>query len=153
MTKLPHASDSAVQRAAECSLRELIQVLVNCTLTPETLDLGGGVKINIDGISRDERILCEIYSRIGRLKSAQSDKVATDMLKLLLAEKTLGGQWRKIICLADADAALSFQGRTWLGAAVRNFGFELHVVDVSPDVRASLLAAQAKQIMINPPGG
>ena len=153
MTNTPHASDSAVQRAAECSVRELIQVVVDCSLAPETLDLGAGVKINIDGISRDKRILCEIYSRIGRLKSAQSDKVAADMLKLMLAEKALGGPWRKIICLADADAAKSFQGRTWLGAAVRGFGFELHVVDVPPDVRSGLLAAQAKQIMVNPPGG
>ena len=153
MKKFPHASDSSTQRIAECSLRELIEVLVDSTLTPETLNLGEGVRVNIDGISREKRILCEIYSRIGKLKSSQSDKVATDILKLMLVERTLGGQWRKIICLADLDAARSFQGHTWLGATVRQFGFEIHVVDLPPSIRSSLLAAQAKQIMVNPPGG
>jgi len=153
MTKLPHASDSTAQRSAECSLRDLVSVSLNCSLSPQTIDLGAGIKINVDGINRDSRILCEVYSRIGRLKSAQSDKVAADMVKLMLAEKTLGGSWRKIICLADAEAAKSFQGRTWLGASARAFGFEIHVVDLPLDVRSSLLAAQAKQVMVNAPGG
>ena len=93
MPKTPHASDSTEQRSAEVALRELINVTLGCTLHPETLDLGSGVKINVDGIDRSNRMLCEVYSRIGRLKGSQPDKVAGDMLKLMLAERMLGGTW------------------------------------------------------------
>jgi hypothetical protein len=148
-----HASDSTEQRSAEIALRELINIALDCELNPETLDLGSGVKINVDGIDRSNRILCEVYSRIGRLKGSQPDKVAGDMLKLMLAEKILGGTWRKLICLADLDAAKSFQGRTWLGAAIKTFGFELHVIDLPSNVRECLLAAQMRQVMVNGPRG
>ena len=148
-----HASDSTEQRSAEVALRELINVTLGCTLHPETLDLSSGVKINVDGIDRSNRMLCEVYSRIGRLKGSQPDKVAGDMLKLMLAERTLGGTWRKLICLADSEAAKSFQGRTWLGASIKAFEFELHVIDLPANVRASLLAAQVRQVMVNASGG
>lgn len=149
MNALSQASDSAEQREAENVLRNLIVVELNCVLTAETVDLGSGIKMCVDGISRDSRILCEIYSRIGRLKAAQSKKVAADMLKLMLAESALRGSWRKIICLADTDAAKCFQVRTWLGAAAREFGFEICVINLPADVRAKLLEAQARQVMVN----
>ena len=144
-----HASDSSEQRRAEISLRELAEVALSCRLTAETLDLGAGTKICVDGVNFEARTLCEIYSRIGPLKPAQTKKVASDMLKLMLAERSLGGSWRKVICLADPDAAKCLQGRTWLGAAAREFGIELCVLSLPIEDRTALLAAQARQVMVN----
>ncbi len=144
-----HASDSLEQREAESAVLELVQAKLGCALVPESFSIGDGVSVKLDGINRDRHVLCEIYCRIGRLKGSQPDKVAADMLKLVLVERALGGQWQKLICFADNDAAKSFRGKSWLAAAVTRMGFEILVVELPAEVREQLIAAQRRQVMVN----
>lgn len=118
-------------------------------LVSTAVPLNDGVVVQIDGINKEHRILCEVYSRIGTLKGSQPDKLASDMLKLVLAERQLGGSWRKVLCLADPFAAKPLQGRSWLAAAARTMGFEIVVVPLSPELRASIVIAQVRQKMVN----
>lgn len=146
---LRHASDSLEQREAEVVVLKLVQHELGCDLASESLAIGDGVSVRLDGINRDRHVLCEIYCRIGRLKGSQPDKVAADMLKLVLVERALGGQWRKLICFADHDAAKSFRGKSWLAAAVTRMGFEILVVELPAEVKTQLIAAQRRQVMVN----
>lgn len=145
-----HVSDSLEHSEAETTVLGLVQLKAGCSLAEETLPLGDGVLVKVDGINRDHRVLCEVYSRIGRLKGSQPDKLASDMLKLVLAERALGGTWRKLLCLADSEAAKCLQGKSWLAAAARQMGFEVVVVELPSSTRERILAAQRRQVMVNP---
>ena len=142
-----HASDSLEQREAEIEVLRLVQDKVGCSLAAEVIALGGGVTVQVDGINRDHRVLCEVYSRIGKLKAGQQDKLASDMLKLVFLEHTLGGEWRKFICLADSEAARCVSGKSWLAAVAKRMGFTVLVVDPPQAVKDRLLAAQHRQIL------
>ena len=145
-----YVSDSSEQLDAEAVALEKLGAILGCTLVGEDLKLDGGAKLRVDGINHEHRILCEVYSRIGRLRGAQPHKLASDMLKLLLAERHLGGSWRKIICLADEEAARCLRGRSWLAEAGKKMGFEVRAVELPPPLRGRILAAQRRQVMVNP---
>jgi hypothetical protein len=66
------------------------------------------------------------------------------MTKLLLAEKLLGTPCRKVLVVAD-EAAIAYFQRAWDGDFARRFGIETLVVDVEPQLRATLMAAQERQ--------
>jgi hypothetical protein len=103
----------------------------------------------VDGINRECRFICEVYSRIGRLQAAQVEKVASDVLKLGVLERALGGVWRKAMCFADDTAANVLRNRSWLARAARESGVEVIIVPLPEDVRAMVLAAQERQVMVN----
>ena len=149
IVNVPHASDSREQQQAENSIRALLVKEVGCPLAEETLSLGNGVMVKIDGVNHQRRVLCEIYSRIGKLKGSQPDKLASDMLKLLTVERVLGGNWRKVICFADSQAAKYVQGKSWLALTARQAEFDIVVVELSASERHLISAAQQRQVMVN----
>jgi len=103
----------------------------------------------VDGINRDRRFICEIYSRIGKLQAAQVEKVASDILKLGVLERALGGVWRKAMCFADETAANVLRNRSWLAKASKDLGVEVIVLSLPDTVRKAVLAAQTRQVMVN----
>jgi len=147
--KTAHPSDSDAQRHAEvASLRELEKRL-GFPVAGERVELGDGYFANVDGINRDRRFICEIYSRIGKLQAAQVEKVASDILKLGVLERALGGTWRKAMCFADETAANVLRNRSWLAKASKDLGVEVIVLSLPDSVRKAVLAAQTRQIMVN----
>lgn len=57
--------------------------MVGVELTPRSLRLGGGARVDVDGVAPDESVFVEIFAHQGRLKGAQFHKVARDALKLI----------------------------------------------------------------------
>src|SRR5207302_7059700 len=108
-----HASDSSEQRNAEVVALELANTALSASLRRERLIFNGGVCVDLGGVDRAGRVLCEVYCRLGALKAGQKHKIASDMLKLLLAERELGGTWRKVICLVDDAARRTIGGKSW----------------------------------------
>jgi len=149
MSHSRHASDSSAQQIGEAALVSLLREKLGYDLATGTVHLNDGVAVQLDGFSREHQTLCEVYCRIGALKGSQPDKLASDMLKLVLVERELGGGWRKILCMADAMAAKSLQGRSWLAAATRAMSFEVVVLELPAEVMRSITAAQDRQKMIN----
>ena len=144
-----HPSDSDAQRDAEvASLRELEKRL-GFPMSSERVELADGYFANVDGINRDRRFICEIYSRIGKLQAAQVEKVASDILKLGVLERALGGVWRKAMCFADETAANVLRNRSWLAKASKDLGVEVIVLSLPDTVRKAVLAAQTRQVMVN----
>lgn len=144
-----HLSDSSEQRSAEPLIRQAVSVAVGVELMPKSLRLDGGARVDVDGVAQDESVFVEIFAHQGRLKGAQFHKVARDALKLI----TLGRgrpKSRLILAFGDAAAAASVSAGSWLAEALRTWGIEVLVVNLDTDVRAGLLSAQARQIMVNP---
>lgn len=92
--------------------------------------------IQPDGIDWKKRVLVEVYARIGKLKGAQPGKIKGDILKMLLIERLLGGRWKKIVCLGDEAAAKALRGKSWVCAAVSEFGIRVEVHPSFQETRA-----------------
>jgi hypothetical protein len=60
-----------------------------------------------------------------------------------------GGRWRKIFCFADGAAANILLGKSWLAAAAQLLGVQVEVCELPPEIKNSILAAQARQFMVN----
>ena len=69
---MPHASDSGAQRAAEPLIVDAVAAFVGVELAAETIDLGDGVKVQIDGASVDRSLLVEAFAHVGPLLSGQT---------------------------------------------------------------------------------
>ena len=108
------------------------------------------MKIAVDGFNDEHRILCEAYAHIGPTRGGQPHKIAKDILKMLTAESRLHGQWSKILCFADKVAAQCVCGGSWLAAACTDFGVEIKVLTLPPELHAAIVAAQQRQVMVNP---
>jgi len=147
---MAHASDSREQRQAERLILEGVGRALGATLESQVLGLSGGARIEVDGVAADESVLCEVFSRQGHLKGAQFHKVARDALKLITAARTRPGA-RLVLAFGDSEAAACVMGTSWLAEALRTWGLEVVVVQIEDSVRDGLRAAQARQVMVNPP--
>ena len=119
-------------------------------LSPSSLKLPDGARVDVDGVDRDRTTFVEIFAKQGRLRGAQFHKVAPDALKLVTVTKGREDA-RRIIAFGDDEAAACVTGKSWLAEALATWGVEVMVVDLDDDdVRAGLRAAQARQVMVNP---
>jgi hypothetical protein len=146
-----HPSNSEPQKKAELEMRIILQKELGCNLKAETIRSSTGESMEVDGYSKPARVLCEIYAHFGRLKGSQPDKPLVDAIKMTLAEKWLGGSWRKIIAFADVRAASSFQNGSWRANAMRLLGIEIKVVSLKIRSAKSVTKAQHRQNMGNVP--
>ncbi|KYJ97539.1 hypothetical protein [Microbacterium sp. CH1] len=139
-----HASDSSEQRSAEHAIIMAVAQELEVVLAPARIAIGDA-HVEIDGASPDYSVLVEAYARIGALKGAQPRKLATDAFKLAWAGQKLGAQ-RLILAVAD-EAAAGYLRRpgAWLTAAIADAGVEVLVAALDEDMRATVLAAQARQ--------
>ena len=95
-----HKSSSHVQMHAEDILFQKIAALLDISLerTPKIfLADNAFTYMQPDFYSATDNVVGEIFAHIGKPKKAQDNKIANDILKMLLLEKTTGEQYRKII--------------------------------------------------------
>jgi len=140
--------DSSEQRSAEQVILDLVGDVEGVTLERYPLLLEDGSRMELDGFSSDPLVLCEAWAHIGAPMSAQKHKVMTDALKLVVARSSLGPSTRckAILAFCDEDAAGHFNGSTtWMAQALRQLDIDVSVVEVPPEVRESIIAAQKRQ--------
>ena len=138
-------ADSLEQRLAEAQIRAHIERQV-----ATQLPAGAALGMQFDGLSDDPPVLLEIWAHQGSPKPAQKNKVMTDALKLVDGDRELfGSKGRKVLAMADADAAEPFRRGTWMASALIAFGVEVVVVSLSPEVKRRLVAAQRRQAQGN----
>jgi len=82
-------------------------------------------------------------------KGSQPDKLASDILKLILAERTLSGTWQKCLVFADSAAANKCTGKSWLAHVCRLNGIKIELVELDEDTRNQVIDAQKRQVMVN----
>ena len=150
MTEPPvHKSDSLAQRTAETvALAELNRAL-NLNLKTAVVNLPNKTLVQIDGFDEDAKVACEIYAHVGKLKGSQVNKLARDILKLILVQKHLGGTWRKIICFVDEEASKSLKNASWLASTCSVFEVAVELAQIPEETKQSLIEAQSRQKMVN----
>lgn len=140
-----HPSDSTEQVQAQKEILLLINQEYNLNLTSRKI-LIDDTLFQVDGYSEEPPILCEIYARIGKMKVAQHNKIAKDILKMLLIEKMNGKQSRKIIAFSDEEAVQPFlDSESWYSKLKDNFNIEIIIIQIPDELRSNLIQAQKRQ--------
>ena len=142
--------DSAVQRRAEADIIAALAAEEGLRFIekPGRIALTGDVWVEVDARTEDGSVFVEAYARQGLLKGAQLKKIGQDVLKLaLLKREAEYTNARAIIAFASDEARDSVRG--WLRRAAESFDIELLVVSISSDLRAEILSAQGRQLMVN----
>lgn len=135
------------QRAAERTMLDLLGARRGIRLDPVRLTVPSGARVEIDGADPDRHVLVECWSHYGRPKAAQKHKLLADALKLTWIATTLDPPPELVLCLADRLAAGPFlpSARSWSAQALTDLGISIEIVNLPPDVRAGVEAAQKRQ--------
>ena len=148
LRRVPHLSDSEVQRAAEAVIVERPASDLGVQLSGGRVAVGSDAYVDVDARSPDGTDFVEAYARQGALKGAQLKKIGQDILKLaLLRRQPEYGEARVIIAFASAEAHAPI--RRWVAKAAADFGVELRTVGIPPDFRDRILQVQQRQVMVN----
>ncbi|MEU1687923.1 hypothetical protein [Micromonospora sp. NPDC005707] len=142
----PAAGDSAVQRHAEAVMLSLLADRLGVGLSPRRFVLEDGSRVEVDGADERLAVLVEVWAHQGPPKSAQKHKVLADAFRLMFVASSLTTPPRLVLCLSDVEAAHHFTtARSWAAAALRAFGVEVELVELPPETRSEIRAAQRRQ--------
>lgn len=145
-------SDSSEQQKSEAIIFELVQKLLGFTLEANPkISIANSVfsYIQPDFYSEERKIIGEIFSHIGKPKKAQDNKIANDILKMLLLEKKRNCKYRKIIAVCDEMELKKLHGQSALAESIREFGIEVIMIEIDQSQKKIILEAQERQKMVN----
>ena len=147
-----HKSSSHVQMQAEELIFKKVENILNLKLEKNKKIYLADNKytyIQPDFYSSEKSIIGEIFAHIGKPKKAQDNKIANDVLKMLLLEKTTGKEFRKIIAVCDEAEKKKLQGDSVLAESIRQFDIEIMFIEIDEHIREQILEAQKLQKMTN----
>ena len=139
------SGNSQVQRTVEPEMVSWLSRELGCDLHPKRIELGDGVRLELDAYNEEPPIICEAWAHQGSPKSAQKFKVMNDAMKLVLARNYVGQSARAILLFADQEAAKHFLGNTWQALALRENRIEVFVAELSEALKSEIRAAQITQ--------
>ena len=146
-------SDSVVQRAIERILIERVKNVldVNNLELNKTLYLKANPKTSIepDFYSEEKRIIGEVHSHLGKLKPAQMNKVASDVLKMLLFEEDRGEVYNKYLVVCSKEEEVQLTGNSHVAQAIRNHNIKVLCFDIDDEAINALRIAMKEQSLIN----
>ena len=105
--------------------------------------------IQPDFYSAQEQIVGEIFAHVGKPKKAQNNKIANDILKMLLLDKISKITHRKILVVCDQEELKALQGQSTLSESIRQFGIEVLFIELDKKIKQQILNAQDSQKMTN----
>ena len=134
------------QQDAQDVMLDLLGERLGATLLPRRLVHSSGAYVEVDGASPDLSVLVECWAHQGTAKVAQKYKLVNDATKLSWIAKSLEPRpERLILCVSDELAVAHLRGTSWQGAAIRDLGVEIEVVDLPADLTETIRAAQKRQ--------
>ena len=143
-------SSSLIQQQAEQEMFANVQKHLGVSLVKnQKINLCGDTFMQPDFYSEEHGIVGEIFAHIGKPKKAQDNKIANDILKMLLLDKIKDRKHRKIIVVCDESEKRKLEGTSALAESIRQFGIEVMLEKVSSEMHANILQAQALQKMTN----
>lgn len=142
-------SSSIEQQMAEQIIFQKVNEWLGVELIENAKIFVGKTFMQPDFYSKSDGIIGEIFAHIGKPKKAQDNKIANDILKMLLLEKLEGKTYRKIIVVCDENEVKKLEGTSVLAECIRQFDVEVKMIDIETDLRDTLIAAQKRQRMIN----
>ena len=137
--------DSRTQREAEVVILAALAHQLGVDLAPKRMYLADRTYVEIDGVSDEPPVLCEVWAHQGGPKSAQRNKVIADAFKISFVGGLHQPRPRLILAFSDPAAAKPFSGRSWYAHALQALGIEVIVIEISADLRSRIVEAQARQ--------
>lgn len=101
--------------------------------------------IKPDIYSENDKIIGEVHTHIGKLKAAQVDKLAGDILKMIAYEANLGEPLRKILVVCDEEEERFLRGDAFIATAIELYGIEVHNIPLNSFQRDRLMNAMKNQ--------
>ena len=145
-------SSSIEQMRAEAIIFALVEKALKVPLEKNSklyLPTNEQTYIQPDFYSAEHYIIGEIFAHIGKPKKAQDNKIANDILKMLLFEKVSGKQYKKYIVVCDEMEKKKLSGSSALSECIRQFGIKILYIQIDEELRHELLTAQERQRMQN----
>ena len=142
-------SSSIEQQMAEQIIFQKVNDWLGVELVENAKIFVGNTFMQPDFYSKADGIIGEIYAHIGKPKKAQDNKIANDILKMLLLEKIEGKIYRKINVVCDEDEIKKLKGTSVLAKCIRQFDIEVKMIEIETDLRDTLIEAQKRQRMVN----
>ena len=147
-----HKSSAHVQTQAEEVIFHKVEKLLNIKLEKNKkiyLADNAFTYMQPDLYSEENLVVGEIFAHIGKPKKAQDNKIANDILKMLLLEKTTGNQYRKIIVVCDLSEKKKLEGKSILAESIRRFDIEIMYIEIDEEIKQQIIEAQERQKMTN----
>ena len=147
-----HKSSSHIQAKAEEVIFSQIEKLFNIRFEKNKklyLADNAFTYMQPDFYSEEQLIVGEIFAHIGKPKKAQDNKVANDILKMLLLEKITGKQYRKIVVVCDTTEKKKLEGKSVLAESICQFGIEILYIEIDTNMKQQIMDAQELQKMTN----
>lgn len=145
---MAHKSDSSTQLKAEKVMLNMLEERFELNagdLSSEKIKLSDKVSVEIDGYNEEHGIMIEVFARMGKLKAAHYEKIANDILKLVMVEKLHNREYRKILAVCGDEVERYLLGKSWKAHAVDIFNFEVIKVDIPFELKEEICAAQGRQ--------
>lgn len=144
MKNLP--GDSKEQQDAEKWLVSYFAQGKGVKLVKKKWTLLNGSWVESDGFCESPRIICEAWAHIGIPKSAQKNKVMTDVLKMLFIDSLEKSRKSSLVLLfGDEKAAEHFKGKSWMATCLKRNGIEVKVIKFPEEIKEKILKAQERQ--------
>ena len=143
-----HKSNSDIQMKSEKVNLRILEKELNLpaeSLVTREIQINDRSKVEIDGLNEDLSIMVEVFSRVGNLKPAHYEKIANDIMKLVMVEKIQGKTYRKILAVCDEAVEKYMLGTSWKAHAIKVFDFEVMNIDVGMVLKNEILHAQMLQ--------
>lgn len=103
------------------------------------------VSIVPDFYSHEHCIIGEIHAHAGKLKGGQPDKIASDVLKMLLHDKAMGCTFQKYIVVCSKEEHQQLTGTSALAEAIRQFDIRIMLIPLEEKEYEELQAVMKKQ--------
>ena len=103
------------------------------------------VSIMPDFYSKEHCIIGEIHAHAGKIKGGQPDKIAADVLKMLLHDKTTGCTFQKYIVVCSKEEYQQLTGTSALAEAIRQFDIHILLIPLEEKEYEELQAVMKKQ--------
>ena len=146
-------SDSALQRRIEKTVRKQLARILDwpAALEPRRISYGDSfMEFDCHGEQNGRVLLAEINAHHGTVKSAQRNKVLSDILKMYMQsaeqfERAGIEEVRMVVVFTNAEAAAFLKGRSWAAETARKIGAQSVVVSLSPAQTEALKKTQRDQ--------
>ncbi len=139
-------SSSMEQQIAKKIIFQKVNEWLGIELMEKEKILVGETFMQPDFYSKSERVIGQIFTHIGKTNRGQDNRIANDILKMLLLEKLEGKTYRKIIVVCDENKKKELlNGKTILAQCINQFNIEVEIINIENELRDTLLIAQKRQ--------
>ena len=102
-------------------------------------------KIRPDIYSAEHLIIGEVYTHLGKLKSAQMHKISADFLKLILFKEDSKADYQMYYIICDEAVRDSMLGNAVISNAIRLHGIKIECFELDESMKTTLKETMRKQ--------